>query len=225
MSDAVPASWKAALDPVLATPEARQLGGWLQQQEADGRVIFPPRGQRLRALELTPLEDVKVVILGQDPYHGPGQAHGLAFSVPEGVPVPPSLVNIYKELQADTGREVAPHGNLERWAKQGVLLLNNALTVESGQAGSHHKRGWEAITDAAVAAVAERREPSVFILWGSHAQKKAQRVAELGQGSRHCVITSPHPSPLSAHRGFFDSRPFSRANAFLEANGRGKIDW
>ena len=225
MSDAVPASWKAALDPVLATPEARQLGGWLQQQEADGRVIFPPRGQRLRALELTPLEDVKVVILGQDPYHGPGQAHGLAFSVPEGVPVPPSLVNIYKELQADTGREVAPHGNLERWAKQGVLLLNNALTVESGQAGSHQKRGWEAITDAAVAAVAERREPSVFILWGSHAQKKAQRVAELGQGSRHCVITSPHPSPLSAHRGFFGSRPFSRANDFLEANGRGKIDW
>ena len=225
MADAVPASWKPALDPVLASAEARRLGGWLQQEEAGGRVIYPPRGQRLRALELTPLEGVKVVILGQDPYHGPGQAHGLAFSVPEGVRVPPSLVNIHKELQADIGCRPASHGNLERWARQGVLLLNNALTVEAGQAGSHQQRGWEAITDAAVAAVASRDDPSVFILWGSHAQKKAQRIPQLAPGGRHCILASPHPSPLSAHRGFFGSRPFSRANAFLKAHGRGEIDW
>ena len=168
---------------------------------------------------------MKVVILGQDPYHGPGQAHGLAFSVPEGVRTPPSLVNIYKELQADLGVQIPPHGNLESWARQGVLLLNNALTVEAGQAGSHQNRGWEAITDAAVAAVAARAEPSVFILWGSHARKKAMRVPELAGNTRHLILTAPHPSPLSAHSGFFGSRPFSKANAFLEAQGRGAIDW
>ena len=213
------------LQPVLATQEARRLGGWLRAEEAAGKRIYPPRGQRLAALELTPLDKVKVVILGQDPYHGPGQAHGLSFSVPQGVPPPPSLVNIYKELKSDLGIGPPAHGDLSHWAKQGVLLLNNALTVEAGQAGSHQNRGWEAITDAAVAAVAARPEPSVFILWGSHAQAKAARIPELTDSDRHLVIRSPHPSPLSAHRGFFGSKPFSRANAFLEANGRGAIDW
>ena len=179
----------------------------------------------MRALELTPLDRVKVVILGQDPYHGPGQAHGLCFSVPDGIRLPPSLVNIYKELQNDLGIVPASHGNLEHWARQGVLLLNNSLTVEAGQAGSHAGKGWDAITDAAVAAVAGRAEPSVFILWGSHAQAKAARVPELEPGSCHLVLRSPHPSPLSAHRGFFGSKPFSQANRFLEQHGRGMIDW
>jgi len=225
MSDTVPTSWQAAIEPALATPEARRLGGWLRAEEAAGKRIFPPRGMRLRALELTPLDKVKVVILGQDPYHGPGQAHGLSFSVPEGVRQPPSLVNIFKELQDDLGIAPPSHGNLEGWARQGVLLLNNSLTVESGQAGSHAGRGWDAITDAAVRAVAEREEPSVFILWGSHAQAKAARIPELRDDSRHLILRSPHPSPLSAHRGFFGSKPFSKANAFLEQHGRGAIDW
>jgi len=225
MSDSVPESWRAALQPVLQTPEARRLGGWLQREEANGKTVYPPRGQRLRALELTPLDAVKVVILGQDPYHGPGQAHGLCFSVPEGVQVPPSLANIYKELEDDLGVPRRGDGNLERWARQGVLLLNNCLTVEAGRAASHAGKGWEAITDTAVAAVARRGEPSVFILWGNHARSKAAKVPELGPGTHHLVLTSPHPSPLSAHAGFFGSKPFSKANAFLEAKGRGAIEW
>ncbi len=224
MSETVPASWRAALDPVLASPDSRKLGGWLRAEEDAGKQIYPPRGSRLRALELTPLDAVKVVILGQDPYHGPGQAHGLSFSVPPGVRPPPSLGNIFKELASDLGIAAPGHGNLEAWARQGVLLLNNSLTVEAGQAGSHAGRGWEAITDAAVAAVAQKAEPSVFILWGSHARKKAQRVPGLADG-HHLVLTSAHPSPLSAHAGFFGSRPFSQANAFLEQQGRGAIDW
>ena len=225
MSDSVPESWRLALEPVLQAPEARRLGGWLQREEANGKTVYPPRGQRLKALELTPLDQVKVVILGQDPYHGPGQAHGLCFSVPEGVQMPTSLVNIYKELEDDLGVPRRPNGNLERWARQGVLLLNNCLTVEAGRAASHAGKGWEAITDAAVAAVAQRDEPSVFILWGNHARTKAAKVPELGPGTHHLVLTSPHPSPLSAHSGFFGSKPFSKANAFLEAKGRVAIDW
>jgi uracil-DNA glycosylase len=224
MGQAIPESWRGALDPVLAGPAARRLGGIIKAEEEAGKQIYPPRGQRLAALELTPLDQVRVVILGQDPYHGPGQAHGLAFSVPEGVRIPPSLANIYKELQADLGVEPPRHGNLGGWARQGVLLLNNALTVESGQAGSHQGLGWEEVTDAAVAAVAARAAPSVFVLWGSHAQGKAERIPGLKDG-RHMVIASPHPSPLSAHRGFFGSRPFSRANRFLESHGRGMIAW
>lgn len=223
-SEAVPLSWREALGPVLQTRDARQLGGWLKAQEAAGKRIYPPRGARLRAFELTPLEDVRVVILGQDPYHGAGQAHGLAFSVPEGVRVPPSLVNIYKELAVDCGVSAPGHGNLEHWARQGVLLLNNSLTVQEGQAGSHQNKGWEAITDAAVAAVAAKPEPCVFLLWGNHARKKAMRVPGLAS-SHHLVLTAPHPSPLSAHSGFFGCRHFSRANEFLEAHGRGTIDW
>lgn len=223
-ADAVPESWRPAIEPVLATREARQLGGFLKAEEANGKRIYPPRGTRLCALELTPLDQVKVVILGQDPYHGPGQAHGLSFSVPEGVKVPPSLVNIYKEIASDLDIPPARHGNLEKWARQGVLLLNNSLTVEEGRAGSHQNMGWEAITDAAVAAVAGREEPSVFLLWGSHARKKASNVPGL-MGGKHLVLTAPHPSPLSAHSGFFGCRHFSKANEFLEAQGRGAIDW
>ena len=222
--DPIPESWQPVLEPVLATAEARQLGGFLVAEEQAGKQIYPPRGCRLKALELTPLDEVKVVILGQDPYHGPGQAMGLCFSVPEGVKIPPSLVNIYKELEADLGVARADHGDLSKWARQGVLLLNNTLTVEAAKAGSHAKRGWDAITDACVAAVAARDEPSVFILWGSHAQAKAKRIAGLREG-QHCVIESPHPSPLSAHRGFFGSKPFSRTNAFLSDHGREAIDW
>ena len=223
--DAIPESWKPALEPVLATPEARRLGGWLKAEEQGGKQIFPPRGQRLRALELTPLDTVKVVVLGQDPYHGPGQAHGLSFSVPEGVAVPPSLVNIYKELESDLGVKPGPGGNLEHWAKQGVLLLNNSLTVEAGKAGSHAKQGWDVITDAAIAAVAEREAPTVFILWGSHAQTKAARIQGLANSETHLVLKSVHPSPLSAYRGFFGSKPFSKANAFLREHGRDPIEW
>ncbi|MBO0749020.1 MAG: uracil-DNA glycosylase [Porphyrobacter sp.] len=225
MADTVPESWRPALEPVLALPESRRLGGWLRAEEERGATIYPPRGVRLKALELTPLDEVKVVILGQDPYHGPGQAHGLCFSVPDGVPVPPSLVNIYKELESDLGVARRGTGNLEHWARQGVLLLNNSLTVEAGRAGSHAGKGWDAITDAAVAAVAEREVPSVFILWGSHARKKAARVPQLAPGGPHLVLTSAHPSPLSAHAGFFGSRPFSKTNAFLNEHSRGTIDW
>ena len=223
-SSAVPQSWRGALEPVLATAPARRLGGFLKAEEAAGKWIYPPSGSRLRALELTPLDAVKVVILGQDPYHGPGQAHGLAFSVQSAVKVPPSLVNIYKELEADLGLPRAAHGNLEGWAKQGVLLLNNALTVEEAQPGSHQQKGWEPITDAVVAAVAAKMEPCVFLLWGSHAKNKAARVPGLAEGA-HLVLTAPHPSPLSAYAGFFGCAHFSKANAFLEANGRGAVDW
>ena len=224
-SDRVPDSWKSALGGVLDTPEARRLGGFLQAEEAAGKHIYPPRGLRFAALHLTPLDQVKVVILGQDPYHGPGQAHGLSFSVPEGVKVPPSLVNIYKELESDLGIGRAGHGNLERWARSGVLLLNNALTVEDGKAGSHSKIGWQAITDAAVAAVAAKAESCVFMLWGNHAKNKASRVPGLGAESHHLILTAPHPSPLSAYQGFLGCRHFSKANAFLEAKGRGAIYW
>ena len=223
-TDAIPESWRTVLEPVLATHEARKLGGFLKAEEASGKLIYPPRGTRLSALALTPLDKVKAVILGQDPYHGAGQAHGLCFSVVRGVKVPPSLVNIYKEMQSDLGFAPPSHGNLESWARQGVLLLNNALTVEAGKPGSHQNLGWEEITDAAVGAVASRAEPCVFLLWGSHARAKASRVPGLSQGA-HLVLTAPHPSPFSAHTGFLGCRHFSQANAFLEAKGRGEIDW
>lgn len=222
--DAVPDSWREVLAPVLASAEARRLGGFLKAEEAAGKRIYPPRGTRLAALALTPLDRVRVVILGQDPYHGAGQAHGLSFSVEKGVRVPPSLVNIYKELHADLGLPIPDHGNLTHWAEQGVLLLNASLTVEDGQPASHSKLGWEAITDAVVAAVAAKPEPCVFLLWGSHARRKAERVPGL-VGGHHLVLTAPHPSPLSAHSGWFGCRHFSKANAFLEAKGRGAVDW
>lgn len=224
MTDALPASWRPALEPVLATAAARRLAGFLQSEEAAGKRIYPPSGMRLAAFDLTPLDSVKVVILGQDPYHGAGQAHGLAFSVQRGVKTPPSLRNIYKELASDLGLPIPGHGNLENWARQGVLLLNNALTVEEGRAGSHQKIGWEPFTDAAVAVVAAQEQPAVFMLWGSHARAKAARVPGLDAG-RHLILTAPHPSPLSAYSGFFGCGHFSKANAFLTAQGRAPIDW
>lgn len=223
-SDSVPESWRGALGPVLATPKSRALGGFLSAEEAAGKAIYPPRGTRLAALELTPFDAVKVVILGQDPYHGPGQAHGLSFSVQDGVRVPPSLLNIYKELESDLGLPRPNHGNLTRWAEQGVLLLNAALTVEDGKPASHQGKGWEEITDAVVAAVAGKAEPCVFLLWGSHARKKALSVPGLMQ-SHHHVLVAPHPSPLSAHSGFLGSKHFSQTNAFLSQSGRDPINW
>ncbi|HWU01094.1 MAG TPA: uracil-DNA glycosylase [Novosphingobium sp.] len=220
----IPVSWRQALARVLSTPETGQLEAFLRGEEAAGKHIFPPQGMRLAALELTPLEAVRVVILGQDPYHGAGQAHGLSFSVRPGVRVPPSLINIYKEIAADIGLPRPAHGDLSGWARQGVLLLNNALTVEEGKAGSHQKRGWEAVTDAVIAAVVAKAEPVAFLLWGSHAQKKAARVPGLASG-HHLVLKAPHPSPLSAHAGFLGCRHFSKANAFLASHGRGTIDW
>ena len=223
-SEAVPESWRAALEPVLASAKSRTLARFLRAEEAAGKAIYPPRGQRLAALELTPFDRVKVVVLGQDPYHGPGQAHGLSFSVPDGVKVPPSLANIFKELAADLGLPRPISGNLTPWARQGVLLLNAVLTVEQGQPGAHKGKGWEEITDAVITAVVAKAEPCVFLLWGSHAQRKAQSVPGLLSG-HHLILTAPHPSPLSAHRGFHGCRHFSQANAFLDVQGRGAVDW
>ena len=216
--------WRTVLAPVLASATGQALATFLVEEAAAGKTIYPPPASRFRALELTPLHDIKAVILGQDPYHGPGQAMGLAFSVPDGVKLPPSLKNIYRELQSDLGISPPASGDLTSWAKQGVLLLNTSLSVEAGKAGSHAKRGWEAVTDACIAAVARRAEPTAFILWGSHAQGKAPLIEAQGKG-RHLMIESPHPSPLSAYRGFFGSRPFSRTNAFLQSHGRTPIDW
>lgn len=223
-ADLVPESWRSALEPVLTTQKSRALGAFLSAEEAAGKRVYPPRGSRFAALDLTPLDQVKVVILGQDPYHGPGQAHGLSFSVQDGAKLPPSLRNIYKELHADLGLAVPRRGNLSHWARQGVLLLNNALTVEDGRPASHQGKGWEEVTDAVIAAVAAKEEPCVFMLWGSHARKKAERVPGLAQ-SHHLLLTAPHPSPLSAHTGWFGSGHFSKANAFLESRQRGSIDW
>lgn len=223
--DPVPESWRPALSEVLTGSQARRLGAFLHAEEAAGKIIYPPRGERFTALALTLLEEVKVVILGQDPYHGPGQAHGLAFSVPDAVRVPPSLVNIFKELESDLGLPRPAHGNMTRWAQQGVLLLNSVLTVEDGKPASHARKGWEPITDAIVAAVAAKPEPCVFMLWGNHARGKVAAIAGLGPATPHLLLTAPHPSPLSAHSGWFGSRHFSAANAFLEQHGRGMINW
>lgn len=223
-SEAVPESWRAVLAPVLASEKSDALAAFLRAEEASGKSVYPPRGQRLAALHLTPLEAVKVVILGQDPYHGSGQAHGLSFSVADGVKVPPSLANIYKEQAADLGLPRPQTGNLTPWARHGVLLLNAVLSVVQGQPSSHQGKGWEELTDAVIAAVAAKAEPCVFLLWGSQARMKAQSVPGL-PSSHHLVLTAPHPSPLSAHRGFLGCRHFSQANAFLAAHGRGAVDW
>ncbi|MEM9964399.1 MAG: uracil-DNA glycosylase [Asticcacaulis sp.] len=214
-------SWKAALSPEFSAPYMAKLKAFLQAEKAVGKVIFPKGAEYFNALNLTPLDQVRVVILGQDPYHGPGQAHGLCFSVRPNVRTPPSLVNIYKELKADLGIEPARHGFLEHWARQGVLLLNSVLTVEAGLAASHQKRGWEQFTDAVIARVNERETPVVFMLWGAYAQKKAAFVDH----SRHLVLKAAHPSPLSAHNGFLGCRHFSQANAFLTDKGLQPIDW
>ena len=213
-------SWHELSDE-LQQPYMSELGHFLADERARGRDIFPAQADWFRALELTPLDQVRVVILGQDPYHGEGQAHGLCFSVPPGVRPPPSLANIFKELRSDLGIEPSGHGFLEHWASQGVLLLNSVLTVAMGQAGAHRERGWERFTDAVVRLVNAKAEPVVFMLWGNYAQKKASFVDE----TRHLVLRAPHPSPLSAYSGFFGCRHFSKANAFLESHGREPIDW
>lgn len=218
-------SWKTPLGDEFAAPYMAALKSFLTAQRAQGKRIFPAANEWFRALDLTPLDKARVVILGQDPYHGLGQAHGLCFSVRPGVPPPPSLVNIYKELNSDLGLPRPGHGFLEHWARQGVLLLNSVLTVEMGLAASHRDRGWEKFTDAIVRLVAAKADPVVFMLWGSYAQKKAAFVDSVDKGGRHLVLKAPHPSPLSAYAGFFGCRHFSKANAFLEAQGLPPIDW
>lgn len=200
------------------------LRDFLRDEKAKGKQIFPHSSNWFRALDLTPPDDVRVVILGQDPYHGPGQAHGLCFSVQRGVPAPPSLKNIFREIGEDLGIAPPAHGSLEHWARQGVLLLNTALTVEAGQAASHRGKGWEKFTDAVIRTVARKSEPVVFLLWGRHAGEKAALIENEGAG-RHLILTAPHPSPLSAYNGFFGCRHFSQANRFLEETGRAPIDW
>ncbi len=223
MADAVKLdeSWRAPLTEEFASPYMAVLKSFLVSEKAKGKTIFPKGGEWFRALDLTPLNKVRVVILGQDPYHGPGQAHGLCFSVRPGVRPPPSLLNIFKELESDLGIPRPNHGFLEHWAQQGVLLLNSVLTVESGLAASHKDKGWERFTDAVIRLVAAQPQPIVFLLWGSYAQKKAAFV----DPARHLILKAAHPSPLSAHNGFLGCRHFSQANAFLEANGQSAIDW
>jgi uracil-DNA glycosylase len=199
----------------------QELADFLISEEQLGKSIYPDNSDIFRALEACPFEKVKVVILGQDPYHGKGQAHGLCFSVQKGVKIPPSLVNIYKELQSDVGVTPPEHGHLIEWAQEGVLLLNNVLTVEDGKAGSHHGKGWEQFTDRIVEILNEKKENLVFILWGSPAQKKAAKV----DSARHCLIKSVHPSPLSSYRGFFGSKPFSKTNDYLKSRGLAPINW
>jgi uracil-DNA glycosylase len=221
VSVALHEGWKGPLGPEFESDYMAQLRAFLVAEKAKGKRIFPKGSEWFRALDLTPLEQVRVVILGQDPYHGEGQAHGLCFSVKPGVRTPPSLVNIYKELESDLGIPRARHGFLESWARQGVLLLNSVLTVEMAQAASHQGKGWEGFTDAIVQLINARTEPVVFLLWGAYAQKKAAFVDD----SRHLVLKAAHPSPLSAHNGFLGCRHFSQANAFLEGKGLAPIQW
>ena len=220
-------SEKTDWNPILRVEFAKPYWAPLQSFVAEERskvAVYPPKDEVFAALHLTPFADTKVLILGQDPYHGPGQAHGLCFSVRPGVPSPPSLVNIFKELHDDLGLPIPTHGNLDRWTRQGVLLLNTTLTVRAHAAASHQGKGWETFTDAVIDAVAAKAERVVFILWGASARKKKPRIQSVGE-DRHVVIESAHPSPLSAHNGFFGSRPFSRANSALVEAGRGPIDW
>lgn len=214
-------SWKQVLGPEFENPYMSELRRFLLAEKQAGKRIFPKGAEYFRALDLTPLDKVKIVILGQDPYHGYGQAHGLCFSVRPGVRIPPSLVNIYQELNSDLGIQPANHGFLEHWAEQGVLLLNSVLTVEEARAASHQGRGWERFTDAVIRAVNEECDGVVFMLWGSYAQKKAAFV----DTRKHLVLKAPHPSPLSAHNGFFGCRHFSKANDFLISRGKEPIDW
>lgn len=218
---ALEAGWKAALGDEFDKAYMQDLRAFLLAEKAAGKVVFPPGPLIFNALNSTPLDQVKVVIIGQDPYHGPGQAHGLSFSVPPGIRPPPSLQNIFKELQRDLELPIPAHGCLQSWAEQGVLLLNAVLTVEQSNAGAHAGRGWEVFTSKVIEIVARQHEHLVFMLWGSYAQKKAAQV----DLSRHKVLTSVHPSPLSAHRGFIGNGHFSAANAYLQEQGRQPIDW
>lgn len=213
-------SWKDALGSEFDKPYFASLVRFLHNEKAEGKRIYPPGGQIFKAFELTPVKDVKVVILGQDPYHGPGQAHGLSFSVPENMPAPPSLKNIFKEIETDLGVRMSGYPNLEKWARQGVLLLNAVLTVRSGEAASHSRIGWQEFTDAVIKYISAECEGVVFMLWGNFARTKS----ELIDHSRHCVLQAAHPSPL-ARGAFFGCRHFSKANAYLASHGRAQIDW
>lgn len=213
-------SWKAHLAAEFEKPYFSQLTNFVRH-EYQTNVCYPPGKLIFNAFNLCPFDKVKVVIIGQDPYHGPGQAHGLCFSVNDGVPFPPSLQNIFKEIHNDTGAEIPTTGNLTRWAEQGVLLLNATLTVRAHQAGSHQRMGWEEFTDAAIKALSDNREHLVFILWGSYAQKKGAVIDR----TKHLVLTSAHPSPLSAYHGFFGNKHFSLTNAYLEQHGQAPIRW
>lgn len=213
-------SWRPILIEETEKPYFKTLRQFVAEERRQG-VVYPPKEQEFAALHLTPFEKVSVLILGQDPYHGPNQAQGLCFSVRRGVPPPPSLQNIYKELRDDVGCAIPAHGDLTRWAEQGVLLLNAVLTVRAGQAASHGGKGWETFTDAVIQAVNAKTERVVFVLWGAYARKKAPLI----DTARHVIIQSAHPSPLSANNGFFGSRPFSKINAALREAGRPEIDW
>lgn len=215
------ASWRGRVGAHLQGEAMQALSAFLRAEKAAGKTIYPPGRQMFAALDAVPFQAVKAVILGQDPYHGPGQAHGLSFSVPPGVAIPPSLLNIFKELQRDLGLALPRHGCLQHWAGQGVLLLNAVLSVEAGRAGSHAGRGWEGFTDAVIEALSREREGLVFLLWGSYAQKKG----ELIDRHRHCVLKAPHPSPLSAHRGFLGCGHFGKTNRWLQGRGLAPIDW
>jgi uracil-DNA glycosylase len=216
------AGWKYGLSEFLLSPKMDELKDFLVQEIKAEKVVYPPNALIFNALNTTPLANVKVVILGQDPYHGPNQAHGLSFSVQKGVPLPPSLRNIYHELQSDLGITVPKHGDLTRWAEQGVLLLNSVLTVEAGQPTSHQKRGWEDFTDHVIDVLNEQREHVVFILWGAYAQRKGQRIDQ----NKHLVLKAAHPSPLAANRGgFFGCKVFSKSNNYLKQHGIEPIDW
>jgi len=218
------ASWLERLASEFEKPYMAQLEAFLGQEAALGAVVYPPFELIFNAFCQTPFEDVKVVIIGQDPYHGPGQAHGLSFSVPKGVPLPPSLQNIFKELKDDLNIPAPPHGCLIDWAKQGVLLLNATLTVRADQPKSHHGKGWEIFTDRVVQLLCARKAPIVFLLWGKSALDKFQHI-ESCKETPHCILTAPHPSPLSAHSGFLGCRHFSKTNEFLQSIGRNPIDW
>lgn len=215
------ASWKSRLQPEFAQPHMQALKQFLTQEKQSGKTIYPKGSEIFEALNLTPFDKVKVVILGQDPYHGPNQAHGLCFSVKPGVRPPPSLVNIFTEIHNDLGIKQPYHGCLQHWAEQGVLLLNAVLTVQASQAASHQGKGWEAFTDRIIHLLNDEKEHLVFMLWGSYAQRKAQFVDQ----RKHLVLKAPHPSPLSAHRGFFGCRHFSQCNEYLQRHGLKPIDW
>lgn len=220
-SPCMESSWLNVLESEFAAPYMQSLKQFLRKEKDAKKIIFPNSKEVFNAFNYTPLEKVKVVIIGQDPYHGFGQAHGLCFSVKPGVPPPPSLVNIYQELHTDLGIPIPDHGCLIPWAKQGVLLLNAVLTVEQSKAASHQGKGWEIFTDKVIAVLNAAARPIVFVLWGSYAQRKGSAIDE----TKHLVIKSVHPSPLSAYRGFFGSRPFSRINTFLLKQGQTPIDW
>lgn len=213
-------SWKEALAGEFGKPYFASLVSFLRNEKAAGKVIYPPGSQIFRAFDLTPVQNVKVVILGQDPYHGPGQAHGLSFSVPSGVPAPPSLKNIFKEIETDLGVKMSGHPNLESWARQGVLLLNAVLTVRAAEAASHSRIGWQEFTDAVIKYISDNCEGVVFMLWGNFARGKS----ELIDHSRHCVLEAAHPSPL-ARGAFFGCRHFSQANNYLLSTSRTPINW